>query len=324
VSFEFSLLYSFRNPPGEWQRPWKQLYDELFDHIATMEQIGIDVISVTEHHFSEDGYLPSLTVMTAALAMRTSRVTISQGIIEVPLHHPVALAEDLAVCDILSGGRLRVGVGMGRMDDWRPSYAHEGMTFGAPLTPKERAPLFEEQLEIIRKCWGGPFRHQGAFYDFPEIDVTPKPLRAGGPEIWFGVTAPAAMRRAARMGNGLSAGPQLIEYYLEQVRIQGRQDVAAQYEASFNRYPASDPERAEAIFGKHLDYLWKWYGMPSNPWAPPRFVEPAVLAEEVRAARALGATGARWHAPFAGAAPADTLEIFASLVEDVKPLVEAD
>ena len=116
MAFEYGLLYSFRNPPGEWHMPQKQLYDETIDHIVTMEEIGYDVISTTEHHFSEDGYLPSLTIMTAALAMKTKRATISQGIIEVPLHHPVKLAEDLAICDILSGGRLRVGVGMGRMD----------------------------------------------------------------------------------------------------------------------------------------------------------------------------------------------------------------
>ncbi len=141
MDFEFGLLYSFRDPP-QWSVGWKQCYDDHLAHIAEMEQVGFDTIWLTEHHFSEDGYLPSLAVMSAAIAMRTSRVRIGHAIIELPLHHPVALAEDLAVADILSGGRLRVGVGLGRMNDWRPSFAHEGLVFGAPLDGRNRAPCF--------------------------------------------------------------------------------------------------------------------------------------------------------------------------------------
>jgi alkanesulfonate monooxygenase SsuD/methylene tetrahydromethanopterin reductase-like flavin-dependent oxidoreductase (luciferase family) len=85
-----------------------------------MEKAGFDTIWLTEHHFSKDGYLPSLAAMTAALAMVTEKVTIGHSIIELPLHHPVALAEDIAVADILSGGRVRMGIGLGRMNfDWR-------------------------------------------------------------------------------------------------------------------------------------------------------------------------------------------------------------
>ena len=153
MDFEFGLLYSFRDPP-QWSVGWKQCYDDHLAHIAEMEQVGFDTIWLTEHHFSEDGYLPSLAVMSAAIAMRTSRVRIGHAIIELPLHHPVALAEDLAVADILSGGRLRVGVGLGRMNDWRPSFAHEGLVFGAPLDGRGRAPVFQEYIEILQKVLG--------------------------------------------------------------------------------------------------------------------------------------------------------------------------
>ena len=114
-----------------------------------------------------------------------------------------------------------------------------------------------------------------------------------------------------------------LDYYLEQVRAQDREDVAAQFELSFRHYPAKDPERAEARFGPHFDYFWNWYGMPEDP-TQPRFVEPAVLAEEIRQAQARGATGGRWFAPFTNAAAGDSIEVFTSLIEDVKPLVEAD
>jgi alkanesulfonate monooxygenase SsuD/methylene tetrahydromethanopterin reductase-like flavin-dependent oxidoreductase (luciferase family) len=107
------------------------------------------------------------------------------------------MAEQIAVADILSHGRVRMGVGLGRMNfEWRDSFRHEGMVFGASLDRKERARMFEEQIEILKKCWAaGPFKHKGEFYDFPEIDVTPKPAQAGGPEIWFGV------------GSGWTGGP---------------------------------------------------------------------------------------------------------------------
>jgi alkanesulfonate monooxygenase SsuD/methylene tetrahydromethanopterin reductase-like flavin-dependent oxidoreductase (luciferase family) len=238
----------------------------------------------------------------------------------------VALAEQLAVCDILCGGRLRVGVGMGRMNDWRPSYAHEGLTFGAPLTAKDRAPVFEEHVQVMKKCWQpGPFKHSGTYYDFPEIDVTPKPLQRGGPEVWFGVgPARSALRRAARLGNGLNNGVGAIVPYLEEVRAQGRMAEAGKVTIVAPHYPARDPERAEAMFGEHIDYLWHWYKMPENPWAAPHFLEPAEVARELREAKELGATGAWWFAPFSGAVPSETVEIYETIINDVKPLVEAE
>lgn len=70
--FEFGLLYSFRNPP-RWHAPWAQVYDQHIQHIVEMEQAGFDTIWLTEHHFSEDGYLPQMATMTAALAMVTKK-----------------------------------------------------------------------------------------------------------------------------------------------------------------------------------------------------------------------------------------------------------
>src|SRR3954454_14140712 len=188
ADFEFGLLYSFRNPP-QWRSSYEQVYDEHVRHIVEMEEAGFDTIWLTEHHFSEDGYLPQLATMTAALAMVTKKVTIGHSIVEMPLHHPVAMAEQIAIADILSHGRVRMGVGLGRMNfDWRDSFRHEGMVFGASLDGEERARMFEEQVEILKRCWADePFSYKGEFYDFPEIDVTPKPVQKGGPEIWFGV-----------------------------------------------------------------------------------------------------------------------------------------
>jgi alkanesulfonate monooxygenase SsuD/methylene tetrahydromethanopterin reductase-like flavin-dependent oxidoreductase (luciferase family) len=334
MAFEFGLLYSFRNPP-RWPMPQKQVYDETLAHIVDMEAAGFDTIWVTEHHFSEDGYLPSLAIMTATIAAMTSRVTIGQSIIELPLHHPVALAEDLAVADIVSGGRVRAGVGLGRMNfDWRESFEHEGLVFGASNRGRDRARMFEEQIEILKKCWKDePFRHTGEFYDFPEINVTPKPLQQDGPEIWFGVgdQATKALDRAARMGHGWTGGVAGLEPYLAKVREHGREAEAAKAVIFMSQLPAEDPEAMHAKYAEHLDYVPQWYNptrparTPSTPDESGRvrgwFAEPAAIAKDLDELQRRGATGALWFAPFVGLSPHEASPFFAALVEQVKPLM---
>ncbi|MFT4585395.1 MAG: alkanesulfonate monooxygenase SsuD [Gammaproteobacteria bacterium] len=335
ADFEFGLLYSFRNPP-QWRAPWQQVYDEHIQHIVEMEQAGFDTIWLTEHHFSEDGYLPQLATMTAALAMVTKTVTLGHSIVEQPLHHPVSMAEQIAVADILSHGRVRMGVGLGRMNfEWRDSFRHEGMVFGASLDRKERARMFEEQIEILKKCWAaGPFKHKGEFYDFPEIDVTPKPAQAGGPEIWFGVgdQAKKPLDRAARMGHGWTGGPGGLKNYLDKVKEHGRMAEAGKAVIFMNQLPADDPEAMEAKYGEHLAYIPNWYNPGGElemsgwndadaPAAPGWFAEPAEIAKQLDYLRARGATGALWFAPFAGVSALEASPIFAELISKVKPLM---
>jgi alkanesulfonate monooxygenase SsuD/methylene tetrahydromethanopterin reductase-like flavin-dependent oxidoreductase (luciferase family) len=334
MDFEFGVLYSFRNPP-QWSVDWKQCYEDHLADVVAMEQAGFDTIWLTEHHFSEDGYLPSLAVMSAAIAMRTSRATIGHAIIELPLHHPVALAEDLAVADILSGGRLRVGVGLGRMNDWRPSFKHEGLVFEAPLKAKERGQVLEEYVEILRKCWRNePFRHEGQRFRFPEIDVTPKPVQPNGPPLWFGVgdQSVKALDRAVRMGDGWVGGAGGLTKYLDKLREQGREAEAGNAVVFVNHYPADDPDAMEAKYADHLNYIPRWYN-PDGPvtspgWGSGRgsgfrwFVKPEVLAQELDELRARGATGGLWFAPIYGVPGANSRAIFTSLITDVKPLMK--
>jgi alkanesulfonate monooxygenase SsuD/methylene tetrahydromethanopterin reductase-like flavin-dependent oxidoreductase (luciferase family) len=337
ADFEFGLLYSFRDPP-QWQMGYQRVYDETVRHIVEMENVGFDTIWLTEHHFSEDGYLPSLSVMTAALAMVTQKVTIGHSIIELPLHHPVALAEDIAVADILSGGRVRMGIGLGRMNfDWRKSFENEGLVFGAPNVGRDRARMFEEQIHILKKCWADePFSFQGEFFNFPEIDVTPKPVQKGGPEIWFGVgdQAKRPLDRAARLGHGWTGTPGGLQAYFDRVREHDRWEEAGKAVIFANQLPADDPEAANAKYGEHLAYIPNWY----NPGVGPTtidnrersvvmetdwFAEPAEIARQLDELKAAGATGALWFAPFAGVSPLEANEVFGDLITKVKPLMKS-
>ena len=124
-------VYDFRNTP-ESGMDMPSLYAAIMDQIVMLEGLGLDLVWFTEHHFVEDGYLPSWIPVAGAMAARTTRVRFSSDVCLLPFSHPVRLAEDLAVLDNLSGGRIEVGVGMG--------YApHEFRGFGIPLPQRVSA-----------------------------------------------------------------------------------------------------------------------------------------------------------------------------------------
>src|SRR5216683_6335968 len=104
--------FDFRNPPGS-RLSFAELYREMFRQAERAEELGFDSLWLTEHHFTDDGYLPSMIPMASALAARTQRVTIGTYVLLVPFYHPVKLAEDAAVTDVISNGRLRLGLGLG-------------------------------------------------------------------------------------------------------------------------------------------------------------------------------------------------------------------
>jgi alkanesulfonate monooxygenase SsuD/methylene tetrahydromethanopterin reductase-like flavin-dependent oxidoreductase (luciferase family) len=107
----FGLWYDFRNPK-QWRQPFDRLYGEILDQIAWGENNGFDDVWLSEHHFIEDGYLPSMLPAAAAIAARTKRIRIPLGVLLMPFHNPVRLAEDIAVVDAISGGRFELGVGV--------------------------------------------------------------------------------------------------------------------------------------------------------------------------------------------------------------------
>ena len=186
---DIGLLFPFRNPP-QWRKPFPQFYAEQLRQTQVAEELGYDTIWLTEHHFAEDGYSPSLLPIAGTLSAMTSRVRIGTFLILLPLHNAVRVAEDAATVDILSNGRFDLGLGQG----YAPA---EFAGYGIPR--KERGSRMEEGVEVIRGIWTqDPFSYEGKHYQLKDIRLQPKPAQSPHPPLWIGANAPKAVERGPR------------------------------------------------------------------------------------------------------------------------------
>jgi probable F420-dependent oxidoreductase len=184
-------LFTGQIPEGSG-RTVTQEYGDYLDLAETVEASGLDGVWVSEHHFAGDNYLPSLLPMLAAFAAVTERVALGTGVVLAPFHDPIRLAEDFAVVDHLSSGRVICGLGIG----WRDE---EFRAFNIEV--KSRVRRLVEIVEILRKAWTGDyFDHTGRHYNYEAVKVTPKP--AHDIPIFIGGFADEAVKRAGRIGDG--------------------------------------------------------------------------------------------------------------------------
>jgi len=187
-------MYDCRRHPDS-EMSMTDVYTATINQAVLADQLGFSHVWFTEHHFLQDGYLPAFQPLAGAIAARTQQIRISNDIALLPLYHPVRLAEELAVLDHLSNGRMEFGIGMGYV----PS---EFEAFGVPL--KNRVSMTEEGIDILRLAWGdGPFSYQGKRYQLNDVDVHPKPVQPGGPPLWIAAMSEAGAQRAARFGTNL-------------------------------------------------------------------------------------------------------------------------
>jgi probable F420-dependent oxidoreductase len=251
---QFGLYSSIASPPrGEHL---ERCVDQVIAEAQWAEANGFTSCFFGEHHQDKDGFLPSPLIVATAVAAQTQRLQVGTSVILLPLHHPVHVAEDVTTLDIVSKGRVILGVGVGYQ-------ASDFQAFGIPMA--HRAAMFEEGVAIIRQCWSGePFSFHGTHYTLDNVQIRPRPLQTPAPPLWIGASVPAAVRRAGRLGDAFVATPsttlagtvRLVETYRQAALEAGR---TPQVVLMRDAWVAASRAEAEAVYGPEVLAAYRYY-----------------------------------------------------------------
>jgi alkanesulfonate monooxygenase SsuD/methylene tetrahydromethanopterin reductase-like flavin-dependent oxidoreductase (luciferase family) len=229
--------------PGLEPKEMASRYQATLDLAEYGERHGFSIVTLEEHHGAPDGWSPSPLITAGAIFGRTKSTAVTISALLVPLHDPMRIAEDIAVLDLLSGGRLTVIAGLG----YRPSeYAAHRKSWA------DRGALMDEAIDTMLKAWTGePFEYFGT-----TVQVTPRPVTQPHPTLLIGGTAKVSARRAARFGLPLMTAanlPELEAYYYEQCAAQGVQGFCIMPPAHMSHIHVSeDPDKAWAELGPYF------------------------------------------------------------------------
>jgi probable F420-dependent oxidoreductase len=164
------------------------------DQAQRVEELGFDSLWVSEHMLF---YVPTFDAITvlAAFAARTQRILLGSAVLLLPLRHPTVVAKEVASLDIISNGRIILGVGVG--GEFRPEF----VACGVPV--EERGRRTDEAIQVMRKLWSeSGVNHDGRFFHLEDANMQPKPVQKPGPPIWVAGRSEAAIKRTARLGDG--------------------------------------------------------------------------------------------------------------------------
>lgn len=174
-------------------------YDQLLDEIVLAEELGFDTFFVAEHHFHQYGIVPSPPALLGAAAARTSRIGLGVAVSVLPFHHPMVAAEEYALLDQLSKGRVRLGVGSGYL-----RHEFEGFL----IDPAEKRARFEEALDVLQQAWSGePVSFRGQHYRVEGARIAVTPVQRPHPPLWTAILRPEAAWHVGRQGRDIMLIP---------------------------------------------------------------------------------------------------------------------
>lgn len=253
------LYFDLRNP-APWRQDPARLHAFTLEACEEAERLGAHSVWFTEHHRFDDGYLTQPLTFAAAAAARTRRVRLGTAVIVAPLHHPVELAEQAALVDLVSGGRLEVGLGAGYRV---PEYELYG------VSGERRRAVTDQRARELRALWaddaGG---------------VTPRPVQDRLP-LWMGYLGPQGARRAGLLGEGLLAtDAQLWEPYRAGLVEGGHDPAIGRMGGGIQGWVSEDPEADWPVVARHLGYQvdsYRRHMVQGTDTPVPRPVDPERL-----------------------------------------------
>ncbi|HVC60767.1 MAG TPA: LLM class flavin-dependent oxidoreductase [Acetobacteraceae bacterium] len=191
----FGLFGGARTSMGEQPSDSQQIY-EFIDYVTEAEALGFESVFLVEHHFTGFGQVSASLNLLSYLAARTTRMRLGTAVTVLPWHNPALLAEQAATVDVLSGGRLDLGVGRG--------YRY-GEFHGFCMRMEEAEARYQECLAFIRKAWTTPgrFSHYGTYWHYEDVVIEPAPLQRPHPPLWIGANSAASIVKTAHDGMNL-------------------------------------------------------------------------------------------------------------------------
>ncbi len=242
---QFQIRFDMR-APAFGTAPDK-LYAAAIDMAEYVDRHGFFGISIAQHHGVDDGYLPSSITLAAAMAARTKQIRLILSAIVVPLHDPLHLAEQIAVLDLISGGRAILVAAGGYVTE-------EFAMFDKDI--KNRVAAVEETIATLRAAWTGePFTFRGR-----TVRITPKPHQAYLP-ILMGGSVPAAAKRAGRLADGfITHIPELYQIYFDEATARGKNPQPFIKPSAGCVYVSEDPDAAWEALAPYLLHEMNAYG----------------------------------------------------------------
>lgn len=251
------LYFDLRNP-APWRQDPARLHAFTLEACEEAEHLGAHSVWFTEHHRFDDGYLTQPLTFAAAAAARTKRIRLGTAVVVAPLHHPVELAEQAALVDLVSGGRLEVGLGAGYRV---PEYELYG------VSGERRRTVTDQRARELRALWA-------------DGGVTPRPVQDRLP-LWMGYLGPQGARRAGLLGEGLLAtDAHLWEPYRAGLIEAGHDPAIGRMGGGIQGWVSEDPEADWPVVARHLGYQvdsYRRHMVEGTDQPVPRPVDPERL-----------------------------------------------
>jgi len=236
----------------------QELYRDYIDELVLADELGFDAICFNEHHFTAYGLMPSPNLIASALAVKTKRIKLALFGNAIPLRgQPLRVAEEIAMIDVLSGGRVISGFVRGIPTEY----------VAYNISPSESRQRFQEAWEFIVKAWTEqePFDWEGKFWKYKNVSMWPRPIQKPHPPLWMPAESAESIEFAATKRVPISRVyvptadmKESFNYYREYAQKIGWTPTSDYFMPLRHIYVAETMEKARRETEKHLDYFYKY------------------------------------------------------------------